>query len=241
MLSGYAKVADFNVKANCDFEFYDFTFPYPENIVPDIEFDIVMDDIKRYRELIKANTAKFTCAWQVALEKISQWLPSQNSFLLHSATFEIDGQGIAFSAKSGTGKTTHMLNWQKLLGDKLTIVNGDKPIIRFFDDEPNIPYAYGTPWCGKERFGNDSRTKLKHICFIERSATNYVTHIDKSEAISRIMKQVYMPSNPQNLSKTLVLIDRLLSCCDLWIIHCNMEPESAEVAYNAIINGKIES
>lgn len=238
MLTGYAKVADFNVKANCDFEFYDFTFPYPQNIEPDIEFDVVMDDIFRYREITKANTSKFTCAWQVALEKISQQLPVQNAFLLHSATFEIDGQGIGFSAKSGTGKTTHMLNWQKLLGDKMTVVNGDKPIIRFFDDEPETPYAYGTPWNGKERFGNNSRTPLKHVCFIERSETNYVTTLDKADAISRIMKQVYIPKDPVALATTLSLVDKLLSSCKLWVIHCNMEPESAEVAYRTIFGNK---
>ena len=169
--------------------------------------------------------------------KIGDWLPSKNSFVLHSACFDVEGTGIAFAAHSGTGKTTHMNLWQQLLGDKMTVVNGDKPIVRFFDDEPEAPYAYGSPWMGKEKLGCNMRTPLKHICFIERSETNYVEMVDKENAVDRIMKQVYMPQNPEAMLKTVELIDRLLSCCDLWIIHCNMEPEAAEVAYNAIING----
>ncbi len=184
----------------------------------------------------------------ILLKELSEKLPYKNAFLLHSACFDVDGVGVAFAAQSGTGKSTHMLNWKELLGDKMTFVNGDKPIVRFFDrdfcdaknleipegTELGVPYAYGTPWRGKESLGANTRTILKHICFIERSETNFVTKISKEDAVSRIMKQVYMPKDPIALSKTLELINRLINSCELWIIHCNMEPESAEVAYKAI-------
>lgn len=172
----------------------------------------------------------------ICLRKIGNWLPINNAFILHSACFDVDGVGIAFAAHSGTGKTTHMLNWQKVLGDKMTVVNGDKPIIRFFDDEPNIPYAYGTPWNGKEHFGCNMRTQLKHICFIERSQTNFVEKVEKAEVIDKIFNQVYMPKDPVAVMKTMELIDKLLSCCELWKIHCNMDISSAQTAINAILN-----
>ncbi len=168
--------------------------------------------------------------------KLAEVLPNFNAFVLHSACFDVDGVGVAFAAHSGTGKTTHMGLWQKLLGDKMVVVNGDKPIVRFFDDEPETPYAYGTPWNGKERLGCNMRTKLQHICFIERSKTNYVERIEKKDAIDRIFNQVYMPKDPIAVMNTMQLIDRLLSCCKLWTIHCNMEDEAAEIAYDAIFN-----
>lgn len=170
----------------------------------------------------------------VAFRKIAEWLPSHDAFVLHSACFDVDGVGVAFAAHSGTGKTTHMRLWQELLGDKMVVVNGDKPIVRFFEDEPEIPYAYGTPWNGKERLGCNMRTKLKHICFIERSETNFVEKMDKKDVINLIFNQVYKPKDPLAVMKTMELIDRLLSCCNLWKIHCNMEKEAAEVAYNTI-------
>lgn len=166
--------------------------------------------------------------------KFAEWLPLHNAFVLHSACFDVDGVGVAFSAHSGTGKTTHMNLWQELLGDKMVVVNGDKPIVRFFDDEPNTPYAYGTPWNGKEGLGCNMRTPLKHICFIERSNTNFVEKMDKADAIDRIFNQVYMPKDPIAVMNTMTLIDRLLSCCNLWTIHCNMETDAAEIAYEAI-------
>lgn len=169
-----------------------------------------------------------------ALRKFSEWLPLHDAFLLHSACFDVNGIGVAFAAHSGTGKTTHMLLWQKLLGDKMTVVNGDKPIVRFFEDEPETPYAYGTPWCGKEHLGCNMRTPLKHICFIERADKNSCEPIDKSDAVNLIFNQVYMPKDPAAMMKTMQLIDRLLSCCKLWKIKCNMEPDAAETSFNAI-------
>ncbi|MBR7132016.1 MAG: hypothetical protein IKD04_00630 [Clostridia bacterium] len=168
-------------------------------------------------------------------QKIADQLPSRNAFVLHSACFDVEGEGVVFSAHSGTGKTTHMRLWQEYLGDKMVVVNGDKPMVRFFDSEPVTPYAYGTPWNGKERYGCNMRTPLKHICFIERSETNFVEVLDKGAAIDRIFNQVYMPKDPIALACTINLIDRLLSSCKLWIIHCNMDISAAGVAYKAII------
>ena len=120
----------------------------------------------------------------------------------------------------------------------MTIVNGDKPMVRFFDDEPNVPYAYGVPWNGKERYGCNMRTPLKHICFIERSETNFVEPLEKNDAINLIFNQVYMPKDPRALTTTISLINRLLSSCKIWVVHCNMDVSAAKIAYETIINDK---
>ena len=166
--------------------------------------------------------------------KLAEWLPNNGAFVLHSATFDVEGEGVAFAAHSGTGKTTHMMLWQKMLCKRMKIVNGDKPVIRFWNDDNKMPYAYGTPWNGNERLGCNMRTPLKHICFIERSEKNYVEPMEKADAIDRIFNQVYMPKDPVAVMNTMQLIDRLLSCCKLWTIHCNMNPEAAEIAYKTI-------
>ncbi len=234
------KLADFNIELSSQLGRFFGRFAYykADFCVADLSLESSLDEIEHERSLIECKNQSIAVYEDAAiLRKISEWLPQNNAFVLHSATFDVEGVGVAFAAHSGTGKTTHMNLWQQLLGDKMTIVNGDKPIIRFFDDEPETPYAYGTPWNGKERLGCNMRTKLKHICFIERSETNYVEKVQKNAVIDRIFNQVYMPKDPMAVMNTMQLIDRLLSCTNLWIIHCNMEPEAAEVAYNAIING----
>lgn len=174
----------------------------------------------------------------IFLKKLAEWLPLHNAFVLHSACFDVDGVGVAFAAHSGTGKTTHMRLWQELLGNKMVVVNGDKPIVRFFDEEPETPYAYGTPWNGKEGLGCNMRTPLKHICFIRRDEKNFVEPMDKNDIVDLILNQVYMPKDPLAMMNTMKLIDRLLGSCNLWVIHCNMEKDAAQVAYKTIIKGE---
>ncbi len=172
--------------------------------------------------------------------KIAEWLPLHNAFVLHSACFDVDGTGVAFAAHSGTGKTTHMGLWQQLLGDRMTVVNGDKPIVRFFDDVPNMPYAYGNPWMGKERLGCNMRTPLKHICFITRAEKNSTVPLTKAEALPRILNQVYMPKDPAAMAATLQLINRLLDSVSLWEIRCNMDIDAAKIAYSALFGEQAE-
>ena len=234
------KLADFNIEIKTLYNYIikqtkDYTV---EDCDADISLTNTQDDIETERKLSEGNFGDGYIESIVTYRKIAEWLPLHNAFLLHSATFDVDGVGVAFAAHSGTGKTTHMRLWQKYLGDKMTVVNGDKPIVRFFENETNIPYVYGTPWNGKERLGTNTHSPLRHICFIERSKTNYVEKIAPKDAVDRIFNQVYMPKNPAAVMNTIRLINQLISSCELWIIHCNMEPEAAKVAYEAIFNSE---
>ncbi len=276
------KIADFNFEFS---EIADATqWVYRDFKCTDkkIDFTVACTKEEIYAEKIENSVFSERYLQSVAYHrKIAEWLPTRDAFVLHSACFDVDGVGVAFAAHSGTGKTTHMTRWMEYLGDRMTIVNGDKPIVRFFDEEQNtppsdegggplaaegekketslpqpkseilpapssegadraieanIPYAYGTPWNGKEKLGCNMRTPLKHICFIERSETNYVEHAKKEDVIERIFNQVYMPKDPIAVTKTMELIDRLLSNCSLWIIHCNMDENAGKIAYKQIFN-----
>lgn len=235
------KIADFNVSFENDIKNFKRSMSIRDYLcdfdVADIYISISDDDVRFEEENFENETATiYPSSFKRAalFRKFAEIIPAHNAFVLHSATFDVEGTGVAFAAHSGTGKTTHMNRWKSYLGDKMTIVNGDKPIVRFFDDEPNVPYAYGTPWNGKEGYGCNMRTNLKHICFIERSSTNFVRKTDKKAALDRIFKQVYMPKAPMAIVKTMQLVDRLLSCCELWVIHCNMDDNAGEIAYKSI-------
>lgn len=163
--------------------------------------------------------------------KLGELLPQRNAFVLHSALLDVDGIGVAFAAHSGTGKTTHMRLWKQLLGDRVTVVNGDKPIIRRTEDGF---FGYGTPWDGKEHYSCNMKTPVKHICFIERNSENSCEEMSCSEAVNLIFNQVYMPHAPQAVFAAMQLINSFLGECSLWKIKCNMDIGAAETAYNKI-------
>ena len=200
--------------------------------VPDFTFSASEEDLKYEQSVADGIYKEPLLEFSALLRKLGEAIPLKDAFIMHSAVFDVEGMGVALCAHSGVGKTTHLTRWKSFLGDRMTVVNGDKPIIRFMD---GVPVAYGTPWNGKENLGENTKTPIKHICFIERSSTNFAEKIGKNDGMTRIFNQVYMPrTNPPATAKTLELVDRLLETCELWIIHCNMDRDAGEIAYNNI-------
>lgn len=109
---------------------------------------------------------------------------------MHGVVADVSGTGVAFLAESGVGKTTHSNLWQQLLGDKMIIINGDKPLVRIINDKV---FAYGTPWAGKEGIHRNTKTQLKKICFIERADKNECIPISRDGALDKLLKYVYKP------------------------------------------------
>ena len=77
----------------------------------------------------------------------------------------MDGQAVLFTAKSGTGKSTHTKLWRDLFGERAVMVNDDKPLLRILKDGVLV---CGTPWDGKHRLSTNCALPLKAICILER-------------------------------------------------------------------------
>ena len=163
--------------------------------------------------------------------KIAEKIGEYDGFLMHSVVLDVDGKGVAFSAKSGTGKSTHAAYWGKLLGDRCTVVNGDKPLVRIIDGRV---FAYGTPWCGKEFLHTNMRTELKAFCLINRSEDNHVVPMKPRTALTSLIAAVYHSPNQANYERTLELMDFFLERVKFYGIYCNMSLDAARTAYNAI-------
>ena len=72
---------------------------------------------------------EFTDAYLETLavyRQIASQLPMWNTLLFHGSVIAVDGEGYLFTAKSGTGKSTHTRIWKQIFGDRATIFNDDK-------------------------------------------------------------------------------------------------------------------
>jgi hypothetical protein len=139
--------------------------------------------------------------------------------------------GYAFTADSGVGKTTHIKLWQKAFGKEISIVNGDKPLIRKRDGKW---YAYGTPWCGKEGWNVNTCVPLAGICFLRRGETNIIKSFSTENALMDIMPQLLIPDEADALMATLDLLDGLLTEIPLFELHCTISEEAARIAREAM-------
>lgn len=198
----------------------------------DLTVCVPQEQIIRERDLMPVPCSDGYLESVCAYRTLCQQLPVYDAFLLHGSVIDFGGRGIVFSANSGVGKTTHTMLWQQVYGKRMRIINGDKPIVRFLE---GVPYAYGTPWAGKEKFQCNDRVRLTDLCFIERSTENQVFQIKPEECIHVVMQQVLIPSDPRMAVQTLQLLDRLLSFCRLWVIRCNISEDAAILAHDTIL------
>ena len=161
--------------------------------------------------------------------KIALALLDYDAFLLHAAVVDIDGHGLAFSAPSGIGKTTRVLQWKDTFGERLKVINGDKPIIRFVDDQL---LAFGTPWMGKEGLGCDSSVPLEYVCFLERSEDVALTKLNYEQIIPLLFRQVLFPKDKDQVERFMSLMDRFLNQVSFFLLKCNLEKEDPGKIWN---------
>ena len=220
------------------------------------------------------------CESLALYRKICTRMLDYDAFLLHAAVVSYGGRGFAFAAKSGTGKSTHVAQWMRALGDDVTVVNGDKPILRWRSGEdagtlgetpggegapvctpsaaspggeaalaaceqPSGEFvAYGTPYCGKESWGQNTSVPLHAVCFIERCEPGEPDRLsrlkDDGEIVARIMNQILMPNDPVLAVRQLDLLDRLVSSVPFYVLRCTPTPAAFDAAFQMTLcdNGR---
>lgn len=163
--------------------------------------------------------------------KIAEKMIDYDTILFHGSVIAVDGIGYLFTAKSGTGKSTHTRLWRELFGERAVMVNDDKPLIKVSE---NGIIVYGTPWDGKHRLSTNISVPLKAVCVLERSEENHIEKVKADSVYNMLVQQVYRPQNPQRLLKTMQLIDVLSENAEMYRLGCNMDIAAAETAYNAM-------
>lgn len=163
--------------------------------------------------------------------KVTQVLLDRDVLLFHGSVVAVDGEGYLFTAKSGTGKSTHTRLWRQLLGEKAVMVNDDKPFLRF---EGGKIYAHGSPWNGKHRLGSNLCVPLRAICLLERGQENRIRLIEAREALLMLLQQSSRPADPAKMPKYMDLISALAEAAAFYRLQCNMDPEAAQVAWEAM-------
>ena len=162
--------------------------------------------------------------------KVSEKMPYYDTILFHGSVIAVDGAAYVFTAKSGTGKSTHTALWRRLFGDRAVMVNDDKPLLHIGD----VVTAYGTPYDGKHKLSNKIAVPIKAVCILERAEENSIVKITRSEAYPMLVQQAYRPVDIAAMQKTLSLIDKMADSVELYRLGCNMDPDAARVAYEGM-------
>lgn len=207
-------------------EHYEAEFEHNEaQIVLDVKDDFISQQQKKLSHLSwDEHEYMWTC------EAFYRELLRHNGIMLHSSCVEKDGLAYLFSARSGTGKSTHTHLWLENL-DGTRIINDDKPALIF---DNGTWYACGTPFSGKTDENLDVKVPIRAISFLYRSKENTVQKINPQAAIGQFLSQTVNPREKDLAEKMLENLDLLLKCVPVFAVGCNMEKDAAEIVYNGI-------
>lgn len=155
---------------------------------------------------------------------------NHNGIVLHSSCVEKDGFAYLFSAKSGTGKSTHTHLWLKELANT-RIINDDKPLLIIRDCKL---YACGTPFSGKTDENANECVLVRAISFLHRSEENTLKRIKPVLAVPLFIAQTVNPRNKAYAEKMLTMADRVLTQTPIFQIGCNKEEGTGKWAYEEL-------
>lgn len=150
--------------------------------------------------------------------------------IIHASSLAYNGQGLLFSAPSGTGKSTHTRLWTEFApGTK--IVNDDMPIVRIHDA---VPYLYGAPWSGKSSIHENITVPLSAIIFIERATCCELLPMDKTEAVWQLFEAIRKPVIPTLAEKNLDVIGRIVETLPIYRLRCDISETAVKTSMQAL-------
>ena len=154
-----------------------------------------------------------------------------DTLLIHASTIMQGDYGYPFTAKSGTGKSTHSALWLKHI-DACELMNDDNPIVRLIDGEP---YIYGSPWSGKTPCYRNVKARLGAITQIDRAPANSIERLNPIMAFATLLpacsSMKWDPIIYDNLCNT---ITRIIETTPIYILHCLPDEEAAQICHKTI-------
>ena len=163
--------------------------------------------------------------------KTAEFLFDRDVLMTHGSTVAVDGKAYLFTAKCGTGKSTHTRLWRQVFGDRAQMVNDDKPFLKITKDGV---LACGSPWSGKHGLDSNIIVPLQGICILERGKENRIERIPAEEALPMLLHQSYCPLAEEKRKHFESLVNLLAEKTPLWRMYCNMDPSAAEVSHQAM-------
>ena len=181
----------------------------------------------RYAENPHMTLGECECLWSGSY--FYEQLTCFNGIMLHASCVEYEGKAYLFSARSGTGKSTHTHLWLKYLPGS-RIINDDKPAIRCID---GVFYAYGTPWSGKYDESVNTGVPIAGIAFLSRGE-NSIKRIPGIKALTLFMDQTVRPYDKELMSNTLEILNGVLTDIPIYEMSCDMSEEAVKTSYNGM-------
>ncbi|MCL1796617.1 MAG: hypothetical protein FWG37_06990 [Clostridia bacterium] len=153
-----------------------------------------------------------------------------SGLMLHCSLIECEGRMIAFSAPSGTGKSTQARLWEEHKGAR--VINGDRGILR---NVGGVIYAYGSPYAGSSQLFIDEKAPLAAIVMLGQADENTIRKIPQDEALGLFVSQSSLPLwQPDLFEMGMATLEAVITGVPMYRLDCLPDEGAVECVYECL-------
>ena len=157
---------------------------------------------------------------------------SHNTLLIHASCIIYNGKAYPFTAKSGTGKSTHSSLWIKHI-EGTELLNDDNPVIRVIG---GCPIVYGSPWSGKTPCYRNRKAPLGAVIQIQRAPYNRMDRLPIVQAFATLLPACSSMKWDNELNDYLCnTLSLILKSVPVFTMNCLPNEEAAYVCHKTLI------
>lgn len=158
-------------------------------------------------------------------------LLQHQALLLHSAFIRWRGQGILFSAPSGTGKSTQADLWERYEGAET--INGDRAALRFGD---NGWTAWGLPYAGSSAIYRNESAPVRAVVMLAQAKENRLRRLTAPEALRLLYPQLTIHHwEASFLNGAMDLAIRLTADVPVYLLECLPDRGAVELLKSTLL------
>lgn len=158
-------------------------------------------------------------------------LLQHQALLLHSAFIRWRGQGILFSAPSGTGKSTQADLWERYEGAET--INGDRAALRFGG---NGWTAWGLPYAGSSAIYRNESAPVRAVVMLAQAKENRLRRLTAPEALRLLYPQLTIHHwEASFLNGAMDLAIRLTADVPVYLLECLPDRGAVELLKSTLL------
>jgi len=201
------------------------------------EYDVMLDEdtFNRHKEFLNATKMTPFLEFSMLLSPTCTFLLKHNRCLYHGVAFLWREKAWLLTAPSGVGKSTQFKLWNKLHGDEIEIINGDKPILEYSETDDCI-IVHPSPWNGKENFRGTKSAPLGGIVYLAQKDENTIETIGQRTSVVPIFVQFLCYNDTEDdIRGTARMEDHILKSVPVWVLQNLGDDDSAELTYKTLL------
>lgn len=168
--------------------------------------------------------------WSVL--SLPQLLLPFRTLIFHASYIGYHGEGILFTAPSGTGKSTQAELWRVHRGAE--VINGDKAGVRLEER----PMVHGVPFSGTSGICENVSLPLRAIVVLSQAPENTVRRLRPSEAVAALCGNVFVDQAvPEEWQTARNLLLDLAAAVPVYALACTPDVRAVEELERAMAQG----